>query len=138
MKITGYVLVVEDETQLSALVKISLEKQGYQVQTCGSVTEAISRSDRQAFDCIVLDLRLEKGNGEQFLEYIRSTKKNLNHSTPVVITSGFLDPHLLQELKGKVNGVLVKPFSQDQLVQRITKLVAEYQTRKPKIKKEAS
>ncbi len=79
------VLVVEDETFLSQLLKNRLTKEGINVITARDGEEAINILKTEKPDLILLDLILPKKSGFEVLEQIQSDP--LLKSAPVVITS---------------------------------------------------
>ena len=58
-----YVLVVEDEDALSALLQYNLDKEGYRVTVASDGEEALVMIDEQLPDLIVLDWMLPKVSG---------------------------------------------------------------------------
>src|SRR5262245_57208774 len=51
-----HVLVVEDDTDIANLVRIHLERAGYQVSRAADGKAAIKRFDEGAYDLVILDL----------------------------------------------------------------------------------
>lgn len=61
------VLIVDDEPFLREELQESLELEGYEVETAGSVPEGLSLCDKTDFDYVVTDLKMPKVGGLAFL-----------------------------------------------------------------------
>lgn len=122
-----WVLVVDDEAEFARLMALKLESAGFRAITCGKVPEAISKLGNQRFDCIILDIRLEQGSGERVVDVLRSDDKMLNFLTPILLMSGHVDAGLLRRLGNKVNGVFVKPFDSELLIDKVRRFVVDAQ-----------
>ena len=103
------VLVVEDDKAVRNALSVILENRGYDVliavdgeQALGKVTQA---------DVILLDLRLPKIDGEEFLKRIRA----LGNYTPVVVMSAYMGrTEGLDKLKAyQIVDFIEKPFTLD-------------------------
>ena len=55
------ILVVDDEPDLRTLYELTLLREGYRVQTAGSVGEAREQLQNQTFDAVITDMRLPDG-----------------------------------------------------------------------------
>ncbi len=55
---SGRVLVVDDHPQARESMADILRQAGHAVDCCSSAAEALQVVDREAFDCIVTDLRM--------------------------------------------------------------------------------
>jgi DNA-binding response OmpR family regulator len=126
------VLVVDDEPELAELLATKLQTPGYRTQTCGRVTDAITKLNNQKFDCILLDLRLERGSGERGVDILRSDSNLPNHLTPILVMSGNLDAQVIGRLGNKISGVLVKPLDTQALLAKIQGLTGSPASDAPK------
>ncbi len=110
------VLVIEDETELREIVKISLIKEGYIVETAGDFNAALEKVSIYDYDCILLDIMLPGGSGLQVLDLLKKEGKSDN----VIIISA--KDSLDDKLKGLELGAddyLTKPFHIAELNARI-------------------
>jgi len=112
------ILLIEDEQGLRQLIAGKISKFANIIEA-SKVSESIIKIKNQKFDLIILDLHLEDGSGESVIKFVREDKKNFNFSTPILIISGHLDNFIIEEIRNEINGVLVKPFDTEQLVNRI-------------------
>lgn len=76
------ILLVEDDREISKLIKDHLEQESYSVWPAFNGEEALTLFAEEEFDVILLDLMLPKLSGMEFLKKIRETS-----SLPVLIIS---------------------------------------------------
>ena len=69
---TPYVLVVEDEDALGALLQYNLDKEGYRVAVATDGEEALVLIDEALPDLIVLDWMLPKVSGVEICRRLRA------------------------------------------------------------------
>jgi DNA-binding NtrC family response regulator len=79
---TKRILIVDDEINIGRSLRMILEREGYTVNTCSSVTEF--NAAKAAADAYVLDVRLPDGSG---LDVLRSIRQADNRA-PVIMISG--------------------------------------------------
>lgn len=114
------ILVVEDEPSLLEIVKNSLEKERYVVETAMDVATAREKTGTYDYDCILLDVMLPDGSGLELLEELRKMRKREN----VIIISA------KDSLEDKVLGLdlgaddyLAKPFHIAELNARVKSIL---------------
>ncbi len=103
------VLVVEDEQSLRLLCRVNLELEGHRVGEAASLAEARKAIERDQPDVILLDRHLGADDGLELLDEIEA----LDLPVRVVLLSG--SSEVGPELRGRVAGVLGKPFTLDSL-----------------------
>jgi len=79
------ILVVDDDAGFRRLLETILAKEGYQVQTSGSVAEALRQGQARSFDLVISDLKLPDGDG---LAVLKWWKENAPE-TPVLMITAF-------------------------------------------------
>lgn len=109
-------LVVEDEIDLLEVIRLSLEKDRYLVETASDFPAALQKIISFDYDCILLDIMLPGGTGLDLLARLKEMGKSEN----VIIISA------KDSLEDKVRGLemgaddyLVKPFHMAELNARI-------------------
>jgi len=110
------ILVIEDEADLREIVKASLLKEEYTVETAADYGSALEKVAVYDYDCILLDIMLPGGNGLQILDQLKNEGKSDN----VIIISA--KDSLDDKLKGLELGAddyLTKPFHIAELNARI-------------------
>jgi len=79
------VLVVDDESTVSDLLKDLLKRENNSVECASSGEEALDIIDREDFDIVLLDIKLSGMSGLETLKKIKEVKPNLI----VIMTTGF-------------------------------------------------
>lgn len=116
MIMTTYkVLVVDDDTNISTLLRLYLEKEGFEVFTADDGEEALSVFEKAQPDLILLDIMLPKLDGWQVCREIRKTSQ-----CPIIMItakSETFDKVLGLELGA--DDYIVKPFENKEVVARV-------------------
>lgn len=114
------ILVVEDDPELNRNIKEALHAEGMEVESVYNGLLAERILNRDAFDCIILDINLPGKTGYEISKEFRQR----NTFTPILMLSAF------GELEDKVQGYelgaddyLTKPFYMRELIMRINSLV---------------
>lgn len=115
------ILVIDDERDITDIVKDTLEDRGYEVQvrhTAGTGLAAF-REDSQDISVVLLDIALQGESGIDTLEQIRLVSAD----TPVVFMSGYIAGESEAKVLGATD-VLMKPFTLDDLESKIRAIVS--------------
>jgi DNA-binding response OmpR family regulator len=113
-------LLVEDNLQLAQLIQEGLSSQGFVIDRCGSLQEAIATRAAATYELIILDLGLPDGDGMDLVRRLRQA----NDFIPILILtarSGLNDR--LTGLDGGADDYLVKPFEIAELAARCRALL---------------
>ena len=78
------ILVVEDERQLREVVRESLQKDRFVVETAADVSSAIGKLEAYSYDCVLLDIMLPDGNG---LDILRKIKDEGRGESVIIISA---------------------------------------------------
>jgi CheY-like chemotaxis protein len=124
-----WVLVVDDNARLRALWIEVLEEAGY--RAIGS-EDGLAAGDliRDLFpDLILLDLRMPRASGWDFLENLRANPRW--HTIPVVIVSAHLEegPDLAGDSGLNIVGQLAKPVSVGDLLAKVEGIIGPAEVR---------
>jgi DNA-binding response OmpR family regulator len=114
------VLLVEDNPQLAQLIQEGLASQGFVIDRCDSLKEALATRAAAAYELILLDLGLPDGDGMDLVRRLRQA----NDSIPILILtarSGLNDR--LIGLDGGADDYVVKPFEIAELAARCRALL---------------
>jgi len=119
------VLVVDDDPAIVEMLVELLERDGrFEVSTAATGFDAGLRTREFRPDVIVLDYMLPDINGNAVIRSIRADESLRDVKT--IIVSGVVNREDVQALLDDgADGFLQKPFSIEQLVNRITELVCE-------------
>jgi len=83
------ILIVEDEKVLNEAYEIVLKKEGYEVSTALNGEEALILVKKTKFDLILLDLRMPKIDGVEFLK--KSSPAKHFPQTKIIVFSNYDD-----------------------------------------------
>src|SRR5262249_47337577 len=113
------ILCVEDHPDTSALLKILLEQDGYEVVGASTVAEAFTVARSHSFDLYLIDRWLPDGEGIELCRKIRTFDLN----TPIVfLTADARETTRAEAIAAGAQGYLVKPGEPGQLEQIIATL----------------
>ncbi len=119
----AHILVVEDEPQLRALLRLYLEREGHRVTDAGDGASALSAFETDGADLVILDLMLPAMQGETVLAELR-----LRDSVPVLITSAKrTDVERIAGLRAGADDYLAKPFNPHELTARVAAILRRAQ-----------
>ena len=110
------ILLIEDKKEMRQILRQTLERENYTVESARNYREALSKVGVYEYDCILLDIGLPDGNG---LEILKELKRQ-NKSDGVIIISA--KNSLDDKLKGLNLGAddyLPKPFHMAELNARV-------------------
>jgi two-component system alkaline phosphatase synthesis response regulator PhoP len=114
----GRVLIVEDEADVTELIRYNLVKDGYEVVTAANGTDALKRARDTRPDVILLDVMVPQLNGWEVCRRLRQDPET--QSIAVIMVTGRAeegDKVLGFELGA--DDYVTKPFSPRELVARI-------------------
>lgn len=78
------VLAVDDEVNFLELLRRVLGKKGFEINTASNGRDALRLLDREVFDFVLLDIRMEPMNGLRLLEEI---KKRQPRTRAIMVTA---------------------------------------------------
>lgn len=111
-----HILLVEDEEGIVQFLKQGLEEENYQVTAATNGLDGLTLFQNQKFDLVLLDWMLPKMTGLEVCQKIRET----NSKTPIIfLTAKDTVQETIEGLKTGANDYIKKPFSFDELVERI-------------------
>lgn len=133
MNQTIKVLIVEDDTDISEMIKDLLLQNKYEPYTAYSGTEAMMCLEKMEYDIILLDLMLPGMSGEQVLEQIKNTKIGENHVFGVIAISAKDDTSSkINVLRNGADDYITKPFDTEELLARIEVVLRRTSKEMPK------
>lgn len=119
------ILVVDDEERIRKLVRMYLERNGFEVEEAEDGKEALDKALGNAYDLIILDLMLPGMDGRKVCEEIR--KKS---DVPVImLTASGDESSRIHGFELGADDYVVKPFSPRELVMRVKALLKRTQTK---------
>jgi DNA-binding response OmpR family regulator len=110
------ILIVEDETGIVQFLQQGLEEEGYEISTASDGLMGLELAQKENFDLILLDWLMPKMNGLDVCKSIREKNK----ITPIIfLTAKDTVQDTIEGLKAGANDYIKKPFSFDELVERL-------------------
>jgi CheY-like chemotaxis protein len=114
----GKILWADDEIELLKPHILFLESKGYEVDSVNNGSEAVEKSNENAYDIIFLDENMPGISGLEALSRIKETKPYV----PVVMITKSEEEHIMEEAIGsKIADYLIKPVNPNQILLSIKK-----------------
>jgi two-component system response regulator QseB len=138
------VLIIEDDRELSQVMKAGLEKSGFTADVANSGADGEEKAYATPYDAILLDLNLPDKDGMEILSFLRQSQV----ATPVIIITArdeitqralgldtgaddyIIKPFDFVELRARIRAVVRRSFGRTNPEISIGKLVLNPQTRK--------
>ena len=117
------VLAVDDETEITDLIREMLEGAGHEVLVAESGAVALEILDTVRIDAIVSDLRMPDMDGAALWREVRERHPRLSRSI-IFVTGDTLSPGARQFLTETRCPSLEKPFGKAELVERVAQLLS--------------
>lgn len=118
------VLLVEDETTLSMIIKDTLEDEGFDVFAAMDGREGLEQFHRQEPDIVVTDVMMPHMDGFELVNKIRQSNKTM----PILmLTARSAVKDVINGFEIGVNDYLKKPFNMQELIIRIKALAGRIQ-----------
>ncbi|MCJ8501126.1 sigma-54-dependent transcriptional regulator [Desulfatitalea alkaliphila] len=114
------ILVVDDAADAREVIQAHLEEEGYGVQTCSGVDQALQILAESAFDIIITDLRMPKAGG---LEMVRHVRQHLPDAEVMMVTGYPSIEGAVEALKTGAEHYLAKPFTDSELLAAVAVVV---------------
>jgi len=114
------VLIVEDKESMAAMLKETLESEGYLVIAARDGQEGIRSLRDNKVDLVITDLKLPKKDGIEVLKF----SKEENQLRPVIIMTAFGSVEIAVEaMKSGAFDFITKPFDTDHLLMLIRRAI---------------
>ncbi|MFV5685322.1 response regulator transcription factor [Flavobacterium sp. GB2R13] len=121
MNTTKKIVLAEDNSVLSLLLKFRLEKEGYKLLIAVDGKQAIELIEEHSPELILTDIMMPFVSG---LEVISHVRNKLNAQTPIVVfSSAGQEEIVLKAFDLGATDFMSKPFSPHELVIRVKRLL---------------
>ena len=118
----GKILAIDDEQNIRRLIESEFTLEGYEVQTARDGQEGLKLLEEQAFDIVLLDIKLPRMNG---IEVLRRVKKKYP-STEVLMITGYGDiKTAVESMKLGASDYITKPFKLDELLALVKRAMTD-------------
>jgi two-component system, OmpR family, response regulator VicR len=122
---TKIVVCIEDEPEMIMLIKAILNRKGYDVTGAANGREGLETIERVRPDLILLDLMMPGMDGWEVYQKLKANE--VTHDIPVIIVTA--KAQSIDKMLGlhiaKVDDYIAKPFSPQELVESMEKVLAK-------------
>ena len=112
------VLVVDDEASMRHMLRLVLEREGYQVSEAGGGEAGLQTLKAETPDAVLCDVRMPGMDGLGFLR--KATERDLSTTVIMMSAYGAIDT-ALECMKGGAYDYVSKPFKPDEVVLTLKK-----------------
>lgn len=118
------ILVVDDEKDLRDIVKLVLEKTGYEVEQASCGSECIKKIDMEPVNLIIMDVRMPEMDGWETIRKLK--QKNKLDETKIIMLTVEKGPGVeIFGLQDVITDYLTKPFDTHELTKRVKNALNE-------------
>jgi len=113
------VLLVDDDQNVCKTVGLILKEHGYHVDAYTQAREALMAARRQAYDILLVDLKMPEMDGAELVRLIREED---DHISPIIMTA-FPDVESAAEtMRSGARDYITKPFREEQLLEAVERV----------------
>lgn len=118
------ILLVEDDSDIAALLRLNLEDEGYAITHVADGAQALACLEERLWDAAILDLMLPGVDG---LEICRRIRQQTRYLPVIIISARSSETDRITGLENGADDYLAKPFSVQELIARIRALFRRQQ-----------
>ena len=118
------ILIAEDERDIRDLITFTLRFAGHEVIATANGEEALQTALQEIPDLILLDVRMPRMSGYEVCEQVKANE-NTEHIPVVFLSAKGQESEVQAGLKVGAEEYILKPFSPDQLADRIRVILEE-------------
>lgn len=122
----GRILVVEDDFDISNMLRIYFTGQGYSVEVAARGSDALALTRKQSPDLIVLDIMLPDMDGYAVCRELRTTTRT-SHIPIIFLTQRDERSDRIAGLELGADDYITKPFDIEELKLRVRTAIRSYQ-----------
>lgn len=117
------IVYIEDDIEMTYLIKMILERKGYEIITTNNGLEGFELVEKEKPDLVLLDLMMPEIDGWEIFQQLRSNSNTEN--IPVIVISAKAQPidKVLGLQVAKVNNYVGKPFKPQELIDSIENIL---------------
>jgi DNA-binding response OmpR family regulator len=116
------ILVVEDEHEISEVISLYLQREGYDVQIADNGVFAVEFARKEQPDAIILDIELPGKDGVEVCRDLRQ----LTHAPILFLTCRGEEADKIKGFEAGGDDYIVKPFSPREMVARVQAQLRRY------------
>ena len=128
---TKEILVIDDNSDIRALISEILRDQGFKVREGANFDQALLEINKKLPDVAIIDVKLDKGDNDG-IELLQRIKK-IDDDVPVIMISGHANVQMaVDSLKLGAFEFIQKPFSPERLLNFLNRAVENVELKKEK------
>jgi DNA-binding response OmpR family regulator len=121
-KVMTKILIAEDEPDIRELITLTLQFSGYEVVSVKDGAEAVSKAQADAFDLILMDVRMPRMTGYEACRILRAI--DATKEIPIIFLSAKGQESEVQAgLEAGADQYILKPFAPDMLTRKIEEVL---------------
>ncbi|GAB4488746.1 MAG: hypothetical protein Fur0016_14910 [Anaerolineales bacterium] len=123
-----YILCIEDETEMIDLIRIILERKGFEVEGATGGEDGLKKIRERKPDLVLLDLMMPDIDGWEVYQQMKANETT--RDTPVIIVTAKaqnIDKVLGLQI-AKVDDYISKPFSPEDLLSSVERVLERKKT----------
>ncbi len=117
------ILIVEDNESLKDVVRETLQRQKYIVESASTYAKALELIELYEYDCILLDIMLPDGSGLDLLRELKSQVHADRHGGVIIISAKGAIDDKIEGLNLGADDYLSKPFNIAELAARVNSVI---------------
>lgn len=117
------ILLIEDEKDIIAALRLRLEANGYEVISSGDGAEGLSKARAENPSLIILDIMLPKLDGYKIARMLKFDE-NFSRIPIIMLTAKVQQGDIQRGKEAGADAYVVKPFKAEELLAEIKKLLA--------------
>jgi CheY-like chemotaxis protein len=118
------ILIAEDERDIRDLITFTLSFAGHQVTAASNGAEAVEKALQMIPDLILMDVRMPRMTGYEACKRMKE-EDSIKHIPVAFLSAKGQETEVQAGLEAGAVEYILKPFSPDQLTERVTKLLAQ-------------
>jgi DNA-binding response OmpR family regulator len=119
------ILIAEDERDIRELITFTLRFDGHEVIATSNGQEAVEMTLREKPDLVLLDVRMPYMTGYEACKRIKE-EESISHIPVVFLSAKGQEAEVKAGLEVGAVEYIVKPFSPDQLMERVRAILAQF------------
>ena len=121
IRLSGNILLADDEAIILIFVKAMLERLGFTVHTAVNGQEAVNKVRKQDIDfcAVILDVQMPGRNGIEAMDIIRKIDATL----PILLISGYSEDDILFH-ENRPDGFILKPVDLSDMRTKLEKVLS--------------
>jgi len=112
------VLIIDDEKNMRHMLRLMLEREGYQAETAANGAEGLEKMRQTGFDIVLCDLKMPRMDGMSFL---KKSREAFPEKTYIMMSAYGTIETALEAMKIGAYDYISKPFKTDEVILTLKK-----------------